>query len=267
LETDNKIYYLELTHNKLPFGAALSSNLQAPILTIPYKNEKQNSEILLMDMPFRPKNEVIRTTKIALAGKDMQIERKSERTGQLAASSRQSYADLSSEDRLKKLNENIADDWKNPVKATNLTFVNLDNLTDTITISYNIEAKNALQEVSGMKLLKLPWSDAITSLAAVAPETRKYPLELWAYMWCDNLIEEITLSFAGLQFIEMPKNVKLDCPAASYELTFERKNNDTIVAKRIFRVKQDIVSPDQYEQFKVFFTAVMENDDKQYALK
>jgi len=267
LEIDNKIYYLELTHNKLPFGAALSGNLQSSILTIPYKNEKQNSEILLMDMPFRPKNEIIRTTKITIADKDMQIEMKSERMGQLAAYSRYIYADLSNEDRLKGLNERIANDWKNPAKASNLTFVNLDNLADTITMFYNIEAKNALQEVSGMKLLKLPWSEAITSLALVAPEIRKYPLEFWNYMHCDNEKEEITLSLGGLQFVEMPQNVKLDCPTASYELTFERKTDGTIVAKRIFRVKQDIVSPDEYEQFKVFFNAVMENDAKQYALK
>ena len=267
LEADGKIYYLELTFNKLPFGAALSSNLKASILTIPYKNEKQNSEILLMDMPFRLKNDIVRTSKISIAGKDMQIEMKSARTGQLAAFLRYTYEDLSNEDRLKALNESIAEDWNNPVKASNLTFNNLDNLADTLITSYNIEAKNALQEVSGMKLLKLPWSDAITSLTIVALETRKYPLEFWSYISHDNAIEEITLSLGSLQFIEMPKNVKLDCPAASYELTFERKNNNTIIAKRSFRIKQDIISPDEYGQFKVFFNAVMENDTKQYALK
>ena len=267
LEIDNKIYYLELTHNKLPFGAALSNDLQSPVLTIPYKNEKQSSEILFMDMPFRPKNEIVRTTKITITGKDMQIEVRSDRTGQLAANMRYDYADLSSEDRLKGLNERIASDWKTPAKATNLTFINLDNLADTMTTIYNIEAKNALQEVSSMKLLKLPWSDAVTSLALVASETRKYPLEFWYYMYRDHEIEEITLSLGGLQFIEMPKNIKLDCPAASYELIFERKGNDTMIAKRIFRTKQDIISPDEYEQFKTFFNAVVENDAKQYALK
>jgi len=267
LETGNKIYYLELTNNKLPFGAALNSDLQSFILPIPYKNEKQNSEILLMDMPFRPKNDIIRTAKITITGKDMQIEKKSERMGHLAAGPRRTYADLSNEDRLKKLNEIIADDWTNPVKASNLTFINLDNLADTVTTAYSMEAKNALQEVSGMKLLKLPWTDGITSLSLVAPETRKYPLEFWNYMNCDNEFEQITLSLGGLQFIEMPKNIKLNCSVASYELIFERKGNDTMIAKRIFRVKKDIVSPAEYEQFKTFFNAVVENDTKQYALK
>ena len=267
LETNNKTYYLELTHNKLPFGAALSSDLQASILPIPYKNEVLGSEIMLMDMPFRMKNNTIRTTKIVITGNDLQIEKKNELIGQHAANSRRTYADLSENERLKKLNESISGKWKNTVKASNLMFVNLDNLADTMTMSYNIEAKNALQDVSGMKLFNLPWTDSNNSLWLVTPETRKYPLEFWNYMQCDNETEQITLSLGGLQFMEMPKNVKIDCPAASYELTFERKNNNTIIAKRIFRVKQDVILPADYEKFKKFFNTVVENDTKQYALK
>ena len=267
LEMGDKTYYLELTNNKLPFGAAMSDNLQASILKIPYKNERFDSRIVKKDMPFRPKNNLDRYAKITITGKDMQLDKKSIRTGTLSASTRHTYADLSESDRLKELNRIIASDWTNPVQASNLRFVNLDNLKDSVTTTYSIEAKNALQEVSGMKLFKFPWTDGITSPWLVALETRQHALAFWRYMKRDNESEEIELSLGGMQFVEMPKNVKLSCPAASYELIFERKANGTIVAKRIFRVTGDIVKPSEYAAFKKFMDEVVENDTKQYALK
>jgi hypothetical protein len=83
----------------------------------------------------------------------------------------------------------------------------------------------------------------------------------------DNEHEEIVLSLGNMRFVEMPKNVKLSCPAASYELTFEHKPNGTVIAKRTFRVKQDVVSPTDYAEFKKFMDAVVENDVRQYAVR
>jgi predicted Zn-dependent protease len=267
LEINNKTYYLELTSNKLPFGSATSYGLQAPVLKIPYKDEKFDSKIVNMDMPFRSTNGRIRNTKITIADKDMQLERKTASTGLLGAILRHIYADLSESNRLKELNEIIAGDWTNPVQASNLKFINLDNLKDTVTTTYNVEAKNALQDVASMKLFKFPWTDKITSPWFVASETRRYPFEFWAYMHRDHECEEIVLSLGGMQFVEMPKNIKLDCSAASYELTFEHKANGIVVAKRSFSVKQDIVKPADYTEFKKFIDAVVENDTKQYAIR
>lgn len=268
LDVDGKTYYLELTDNKLPFGAALDSDLQSNILPIPYKNEKAGDKLLAMDMPFRMKNEIKRDTKINISNNDMNITFNSTRTGQLASFYRQKYTDMGSEDKLKDMNRIVASDWNVPVKVTNLSFTNLDNLADSVYYSFDLEAKNSLQEVAGMKIFKLPWSDAVKTLSMFALETRKYPFEFWGYLYCDRESENVNITLAqGKQFVEIPKNVKLECSVATYELIFDVKKTGEINAKRIFTKKKDVVNPEEYPAFREFMNSVSENDNKQYAIK
>ena len=268
LDLDGKIYYLELTDNKLPFGSALDVNLQSDILPIPYKNETIGNELLKKDMPFRTKNDLRRKAKITIENNDMSIIYDYVRYGQMASFFRQSYADKGTEDRLKDLNQIIAADWNVPVKTSDFVFTNLDNLCDSVCYSYKLEAKGVLQDVAGMKIFKLPWTDALNSLSFVTLEERKYPLEFWSYIYIDSAVEELGIVLPpNKQFVEIPRNVKLECSVASYELTFDIKPGKEIKAKRVFIKKKDIVSPEEYKAFRDFINAVGENDAKQYAIK
>lgn len=268
LEADGRTYYLELTDNKLPFGAALDYDLQSNILPIPYKDEPTVNDLLTMDMPFRMKNDIRRETKVNVAGNDMNVVYSSVRRGQLASFQRQLYADMGADDRLKDLNQIIASEWNTPVKASNLTYTNMNNLSDTVTSKYDLEIKNALQDVAGMKIFRLPWSDAIKSLEIVALENRKFPIEFWASLFCDSEEETIELILPqGKKLVETPQNVKLESPAASYELTYTANKNGTVSIKRLFTKKKDVILPEEYDQFKTFMNAVSENDNKQYAIK
>jgi predicted Zn-dependent protease len=268
LEIDGKIYYLELTDNTLPFAAALEVDLQANILPIPYKNESIGSKLLSMDMPFRLKNDLRRKTKITIVNNDFKIHHQATRYGELASYYRDRFVDMGSEDRLKEMNQSVASSWNVPVKVTNLKFEHLDDLCDSVPYSYDIEATGAMQNVAGMKIFKLPWSEAIQSLAIVALDKRKYSLEFWKYIYGDTEYEEITIILPkGKKFVEIPKNVKLSCAAASYELTFNFKKAGQVKVKRIFKKKKDIVGTGEYKEFKKFINAVSENDNKQYVLK
>jgi tetratricopeptide (TPR) repeat protein len=267
LEVDGKTYYLELTDNKLPFGAALEVDLQSPILPIPYDKEPPVNKILAMDMPFRDPNAVSRTLDVSFSGNDMNMKSTSVRQGSFASYMRQYYADLGEVEQLKQINQSIASDFNTPAKATNLSFVNLNNLNDTLYSIYDVEVKNAFQEVAGMKIFKLPWNDKITSLEEVSLNERKYTFELWQYFSADYREEQINLVLPeGKKFVELPKDVKLECANAVYEMTFDTNVKGKIVAKRKFTRKTELVSPEQYEEFKNFMYAVSENDNKQYAI-
>ena len=268
LEVDGKTYLLELTDNKLPFGAALDYDLQSDILSIPYKDEPAVSELSLMDMPFRMKNDIKRWTKITVVNNDMNIGYNGVRWGQLASFQRQQNADMGAEDRLKDLTQIFAADWNTPVKVSNLVFTNLENLVDSVICTYDLEVKNALQDVAGMKIFKLPWADAVKSLEIVALETRKFPIEFWAYLFSDSEDEVIELTLPqGKKMVEIPQNIKLECSAAVYELTFSTNKSGELSARRHFVKKKDVVSPEEYQEFRVFINAVSENDNKQYAVK
>ena len=268
LEVDGKTYFLELTDKRLPFGAALDQNLQSDILPIPYKDEPAVNSLLVMDMPFRMRNSTVRQTKITVTNNDMNIGYKNVRWGQLASFMRRRSADMGLEDQLKDMTQSIAKDWSTPVKVSNLNFTNLDNLADSVIYTYDLEIANALQDVAGMKILRLPWSDAVRSLEIVALETRRFPLEFWTLRHCDSEDEVIELTLPqGKKLTEMPQNIKLECSVASYELTFSTDKSGELRVRRYFVKKKDVVSPEEYNEFRIFMNAVSENDNKQYAIK
>ena len=268
LNLDNKTYYLELTDNKLPFGAALSIDLKSDILPVPYLDNTIGDKLLSMDMPFRPKNVVQRQHHITLFNKDMQIARKSVYFESNASSLRRSYRNIGSDEQLKKMSQAIASDFTMPIKVTGLKFTNLDNLADSMLIEYNLDIKNIIQEVAGMKILNLPWTGKFASLDIVTEETRKYPLELWSFMNDDFNSEVMSITLPkGKSFVEIPQNANYDCANASYQLTFDTKTPGMVFIHRNFKRKTEQVSPEQYSAFREFIHQVSESDNKQYAIK
>ncbi len=268
LHVEGKTYYLELTDSFLPFGAAESSDLQSNILPIPFDNTSIGDKLVTLEMPFRPTNWTLRNDKITAIGNDYQISHHTTYYAASASSMRSYFRDLGDEERLKNLSQSIASDFTVPVKVAGLTFTNLDNLADSTTLSCNIDVKKAMQDVAGMKVLTLPWSDKISSLEDVTLEKRNTPFELWSYK--SEEIEKERLEFIlpqGTAFVEMPKNVHLECANASFDLSFEKSKEGNLIGIRTFRRKSEIVTPEQYTAFREFMTHVSEADNKQYAVK
>jgi len=268
LNLDNKTYYLELTDNKLPFGAALTLDLKADILPIPFVDNSAGDKLLSMEMPFRPKNMVRRVHDITLINKDIQIARKSVYYESNASALRRSYRNVGSEEQQKKISQVVASDFTVPIKVTGLKFTNLDNLEDSMSIEYNLDIKNIIQEVAGMKILNLPWTGKFASLDIVTEETRKYPLELWSFMNDDFNAEVMNITLPkGKAFVEIPQNASYECANASYQLTFDIRTPGMVVIHRNFTRKTEQVSSEEYASFRDFIHQVSESDNKQYAIK
>ncbi len=266
LVIDNKTYYIELTNNKLPFAAIGDFELNSNILPIPYKDEPMNIALTTLKTPYRDTNALIRTKTVVFNDKDMQVALHTKRTGAEAASMRYAYADLGMEDRLKYITQSIAADYTVPVKVSNLLFRDLDNLSDSLIIEYEVEIKNVLQEVAGMSIFDMPWTDKVVSLNSFTEEARKYPLQLSNYVNVDMEEEEIILIIPkGKILSEEPENIRFDCSNASYTLTFRREGKDKLIAKRTFIRKTDVITPADYPSFRKFIYEVSENDNKKYA--
>lgn len=268
LVIDNEVYYLELTNNKLPFGTAVESALGSSILPIPYKNETIGDKLLVMEMPSRKPNELIRNKQISCQNNDMKVKSGNIMTGEWAAFARYVYENMGQEDRLKSMNEDVSAKWKNPVKVSDLTFSNLDNLSDSVSYQFHLEAKDALQDVANMKVFKLPWTEAVESLSMVSSEKRNSPFEFWAYVYCDTEKEEIVFTLPeNKQLVEIPENTRLECAVATYELTFDYSKKGELRATRTFTKLKEVVSPEEYPEFKSFLNSVNLLDNKQYAIK
>jgi tetratricopeptide (TPR) repeat protein len=268
LNVDGKTYYLELTDTKLPFGAALAADLKSRILPIPFKDEPIGDKLLSMDMPFRQPNSIQRYERISLNDNDMQIARHSASYAANASYLRDSYRDLGSEEQLKQISQAVASGFNVPVKVTGLSFSNLDNLSDSVTYDCNIEVKKVMQDVAGMKILSLPWTDKISSLEDVTLEKRDYPFELWAYQSEDINSEQLEIVLPqGMAFVETPKNIHLECANASFDLLFDTSKPGVVRGTRIFRRTSEQVTTAQYAAFRDFINRVSEADNKQFAIK
>lgn len=267
LNVNDKKYFLELTNNDLPFGAALKEDLGAQILPIPFDDKTISDRLLKMEMPQRILNSSVREHRMSFANNDIIIDRKFDYMGAMASYQRGEFKNIGEEEQLKKKNESVAKDFKVSTKVSKLNFTNLDNLADTVTVSYRLEAKNALQEVAGMKIFTLPWTD-MNSLDIVNLETRTWPMEYWYYQVEDETVEKIIIDLPlSKKMAENPQNVKLDCKSATYSLEFDIKTPGKVVILRKFIRKQDIIPQEDYPAFRDFLTKVSETDSKQYAIK
>ena len=152
-------------------------------------------------------------------------------------------------------------------KVTNLSFSELNSLADSVVVKYNIEVKNAVQDVAGMKIFSLPWTD-VNSLNIVSAETRKYPFQYWSYQTEDHTTEIITIELPeGKKLAEVPKDIMYECANALYRLTFDTKTPGKVFVTHYFEKLKDELSIEEYAAFKKFINDVSEADNKQYALK
>ncbi|MDD5184551.1 MAG: DUF3857 domain-containing protein [Paludibacter sp.] len=267
LNIENQKYFLELTDNNLSFGSALNQDLNSEILPIPFDNEQIGSKLENFELTDRISNSSVRQHKINFSKNDMTINRQFSYYGAMASYQRNDYKNVGADEQLKKKNESIAKTFDVATKVTNLNFTGLDNLSDSVCTSYKIEVKNALQDVAGMKIFRLPWSDT-NSLDIVSAEERKYPFEFWSYQSEDKTTEKIVLELPeGKKFAEEPQNQKFDCPVASYSLTFDTKTPGKVIIIRYFERKEDQINTKDYSSFREFLNNVSESDNKQYAFK
>ncbi|MDR1652748.1 MAG: DUF3857 domain-containing protein [Prevotellaceae bacterium] len=267
LADGNKIYYIELTDNNLPFGALHDVDINAQILPIPFGDEKSHSELIHLISDVRPQNTSTHYQTMTFSGNNMNISRTSYYMAANAAMCRNEFKREGEDRRNKIMNERMSAAFNKPITINDLEFVNLDNLKDTVIRTYKFEVREAMQEVAGMKIFKLGWIDKNTP-NLVTPETRKYPLEYWAYQFEDSATEIITLELpADKTLVETPKNVELNCKNAAYTLTFDIKQKGKLVATRTFKLKKDVVAPEEYEEFRTFINQVNQTDERQYAIK
>jgi tetratricopeptide (TPR) repeat protein len=260
-------YYLELTDNTLPFGSALSDDLNSEILPIPYTDEQISDKLLNLEIKERIPNSSIRNHRISFSKNDMIINREFLYYGSVASDERGTFKNIGADEQLKKESESVAKTFDVSSKVSNLNFTGLDNLTDSVKMSYKVEVKNALQDVAGMKIFRLPWSD-INSLSLVSEEDRKLPLEYWIYQNEDKTNEEIIIELSqDKKLAEIPENKQFDCSVASYSMTFDTKTPGKVIVNRHFVRKADQISTKDYAAFHDFLNKVSESDSKQYAIK
>ena len=267
LMADGKEYFIELTDNKLSFSTLGNSLINSTILQIPTETKKVSGELEKLKTQNRIPNHIIRTANISFNNNDLQVSRNTYRTGVFADGTRYDYAELGKEEQLKTMNQSISSDFTTPVKLTELNFSDLSILSDTVNYKLAFTVSNALMEVAGMKIIKLPWSESYSSLDFLSLEKRTFAFNIWDFSAMESASEELSIELPkGKVLAEMPKSVVINNSLISYNLTFKMLGAK-LVATRVMKYNKEIVSPEEYASFKETFTKISEADARQVAFK
>jgi hypothetical protein len=261
---DGKEYFLEMTSEHNPFATCGSGLNKAIALEIPAEAggvKKYNIESL--NPKNRLQNSVFRTAELTIANnRDINLTRSNVAYGEYAANRRQKYKNQGKDFQEKELLKTIANDFKNSVKLKTFEFKNLDNLSDSVVTSYSIGVSNELTEINGMKLLRIPWLDAIRSVEFVSAETRVYPFAHYRLDGSDITQEEIVITIPeGKNFVDLPENTQLSFSGLEFSVTYKKVGNK-LFATRQTKFSSDVISEKDYQGLKDFYNKIADCDGK-----
>lgn len=266
LHSGGKNYLVELTNNQLPFAAMSTNLIHANGLPI-VKDSISQVKLEKLDTRNRSINSVTRACTIRLNGSKADITRSNSSTGAEASRMRGSYRHQSNDDRNKQLTSSLSNEFAKNVLLQQLSFSNLDNLSDTVKMNYHFSVDNYTSEVAGMQIFSFPWVDIYGSLGFVSMEKRQFPIALWSVSSTPADKEVITFILpAGKKLIEAPKNVSYSCPALNYSLHFEVKP-DRVIATREVKYLAEEVPTSEFAAFKEVLNKMVAADKKQIAFK
>jgi len=267
---DGKPYIVELTDTKLSFGTigdALKNAIGLPIPRETVTDESVKIDLVKINSPNHSINGLVRTGTLVFQNNDVIIDRKTIRTGDFAEGTRQAYGEIGKEKQEKDMQQSVSEDFKNVVKLNTLQFGDLKALSDTVWYKYNFTVKNELSEVVGIKIVKIPWSEGLSSLDFVALEKRTYDFRLYRYASGELFKETMLISApAGLHFAEMPKSVTIDNEIVKYSIIY-KMIGDKLEATRTMIFKTDNVKVADYNLFKETMNKISAADNKQIGFK
>ncbi len=265
LSSGGKEYYIELTSDKLPFNTFYSNLKNANALNITPEGSGQKAELMFLNPPTRNQNLVIRKGEISLEGNDVKVKKQTIKTGVFASNMRDSYRNLGQQDQFKEMQRAIAGDY-NQTSLKNLTFKGLEGISDTVVYSFDFFAPDAISELSGLKLLSLPWSEKARSGDFTFTEDRTYPMDLWEFE-TDAEEETIEISIPPKMVVsDAPQNLVISSPIAAYSLTSKSLPGKLIITRK-FRFLKDEILPSEMKEFEIFYRKIVAADNRQIALK
>lgn len=265
LDAEGKEYYIELTSDKLPFNTFYDNLKNASALLIFDEASGKKSELFHLNPTTRNLNLVIRNSEMRFEENNILIKKNNLKTGVFASNMRNSFRDLGSQEQMKDMQKAISGDYNQTI-LTSLNFQNLDGVSDSVTYTYAFKAPESINEIGGMQIVALPWSEKSKSSDFNFSENREFPIDLWE-MEVDQEEEDILIYLPPKMVLaEMPAKVSLRCPSAEYSQDFSLKGN-VVKAKRKFRYLKDQVNTDELKDFEVFYRKMVAADNRQIAMK
>lgn len=261
VETDEGLRYLDHTAQNYDYSTIPSSMIDGCCLLI---MENQN-ELIFLPSEYSNTTDVIRYSNMKiLSDKSVLINKKSIKTGDLAAGMRRSYRYKNQKKREKRLTEILANEFP-AVKLEKLIMNDFDKLTHEVHYEYEYSVEDYITTAGEFYFLKIPWADNKEPSKAISYETREYPIIRWNY--ANHCREEMIIEIPNdLKPVDLQNKYEFTSFAGEYSLTlqFDGKN---LKCTRFLNRKETDIPIDKYKEFKEFYSNIVNIDKMQILLE
>lgn len=260
-ETEEGLKYLDHTAQNLDFSTLPNSMIDGCCLPV----MEGSNELIFLSEEYSSPAKVIRNSQMTLKEDNSAvIIKRNIKTGNNAAGMRNSYRYQSQKDREKDLTGVLVKD--NPtVKLINFNLTKMDTLSYDMEYDYEYTVQNYTTNAGNYHFLKVPWSDDIISNEAISYEERKLPYVRWNYT--DYFFEEITITLPdNMHPVDLKEYSEFECFAGKYSLRFKLASK-VLKCTRILEVYEKDIPPENYLEFKEFYSNIVKADERQILLE
>lgn len=263
---DGQKKYVELTSDLLPFLTIFGPLKNSNALEISSDNTKV-SDLFILNPSNHTPNSVIRNTKVSFIQDKMIVDKNCIKYGGPAAGMRSIYRDINTDQRFKELESTITTEYPK-VKLLSVDFgKSIATITNSVDYAYKYQVEDVFSEIAGLKILKLPWADAISNNEIVSQSDRKFGLELDYLINADDYSEIIEVEIPNnLKIADLPKDIEQSTKYFDYKLKYVLEGNKLTIKRNLIK-KQSLVADTEYQEFLKQLQKVIKTDAAQLAFK
>ncbi len=261
VETSTGLRYFDLTAYNFPAGSLPMMDQNAFALTI----KKGTTQPFSLDRTHSMARTIVRRQEIVLgSGNDVTITKSAVRTGSPAGQYRSAYRNLGRKDQEKDLVQSLTGEYTN-VKLLRLEFEQLDGPSVVVQSTYAFTAQNYVTRAAGLTILKNVWSDQFMPQDGLSYNERSFDFEF--YPGADTVRETLAIKVEkGMKPVDLKPQTVIDSPFGRYTVRTSFANG-TITAVREMVYRKESIASGEYAAFKKFYTAVMQEDERNFVLK
>lgn len=180
-------------------------------------------------------------------------------TGNYAFQYRTEYKNLNEDAQRKEVEKN-----SNQAELSNLHFENLSTVGEPVSLEYDFEALDAVEDVAG-KLYFSPMVFMATKETPFKSETRQYPVD-YGYPMKNRYIINIALP-EGYKVESMPENAvyNLGENMGSYRYLISQTGNKLQLSVE-FAMNQSFIAADEYSNLKKFYELLIAKENEKVVL-
>ncbi|MEL6357272.1 MAG: hypothetical protein AAFQ37_10120, partial [Bacteroidota bacterium] len=217
--------------------------------------------------PSRSRNGTYRTGAITFEGEDMIVDIQTTRTGVRASSFRHSYENDSPANWHKTMSDAISGNYPRVELEDMKINAGLEDLSNEVDYQYRYRVIDPATSIGGMSIYNIVFADGISSPAYLNQSQRSFPIDLWQVFAGEIYEQELLINTpTGKALVETPEDIDISNQWFEYQLSFQEREGGLLL-KRKFVLKDEIILPEDYLQFKEIFLQVVEADDLSLAYR